>query len=107
MGGGIGYLNLPPHLPTYARATCKFRRDFDAPKGPLVRNPRPRARAVYTSETIRTAVDPWAFIPLFVSLGHSNMHNQGWPHVNARFPPVQPTFELPATCQEPFLADIA
>jgi hypothetical protein len=63
-------------------------------------------RAVYPAETLRTAVDIWAFIPLFVRFGHRNMHNQGWPHVKARFPPVQPTCEFPATGLEPFLADI-
>jgi hypothetical protein len=64
-------------------------------------------RAVYPSETLRTAADLWSFIRLFVRLGDRNMHNQGWPHVNARFPPVKPTCEFPATGPEPFQADIA
>ena len=36
---GIAYMDLPPHLYTYCRATCKFSRDSGAPAVFLHRNP--------------------------------------------------------------------
>jgi hypothetical protein len=56
----IACTNLPSHLYTYVRDTCKFSRDSDAPVVFIQRNPRPGAQ-IYPYRFLRTRPHQWTF----------------------------------------------
>src|SRR4051812_38086887 len=58
---GIASMDLPPHLYTYYRATCKFSRDSGAPAVFLHRNPSLWDPQVYPRSILRTRVHRCTF----------------------------------------------
>ena len=80
----IASTNLPSHLYTYVRDTCKFSSDSDAPVVFLRRNPRPGAPQIYPYSFLRTRVDQLTFFFVLVCLGHMYMENQGWAYFTTK-----------------------
>ena len=82
---GLGPFNIPPHFPTYFRATCKIWTYSDAPKRVFPRNPDLWARTFCPFDCLRTTVDQWSFLLVCVWLVHGNMLNHVGDHVYTRF----------------------